>query len=48
MTVKLMMIHVVGLALKEQLLPLAQEVPTDSSDWALDALIVGDGTVLKR
>lgn len=38
----------VGLALKEQLLPEGQEVPMGSSDWSLDALIVGDNSVLRR
>lgn len=41
------MFFVVGLALKEQLLPVMQEIPIDSSDWALNGLIVGDGTILR-
>ncbi|KZF25414.1 5-formyltetrahydrofolate cyclo-ligase [Xylona heveae TC161] len=36
----------IGLSLKEQLLPEEQEVPKDSTDWLLDGLIVGDGRVL--
>lgn len=31
----------VGLALKQQLLPKGHRVPTDDSDWCLDALIAG-------
>lgn len=38
----------VGLALKEQLLPEGEKLPVGSSDWSLDALIVGDDTVLRR
>ncbi|MCJ1400890.1 hypothetical protein MMC11_004101 [Xylographa trunciseda] len=34
----------VGLALKEQLLPDDQAVPTTPTDWKLDALVVGDGS----
>ncbi|MCJ1260301.1 hypothetical protein MMC22_000161 [Lobaria immixta] len=37
----------VGLALKEQLL-MTEKVPTDASDWPLDALIVGDGSVIRK
>ncbi|KAB2576774.1 5-formyltetrahydrofolate cyclo-ligase [Lasiodiplodia theobromae] len=37
----------VGLALKEQLLPPAQSVPMDATDWRLDALVVGNGEVLR-
>jgi len=37
---------VVGLALQEQLLE-AGEIPTDASDWRLDALIVGDGSLIR-
>ncbi|KAI9720187.1 MAG: hypothetical protein M1812_003005 [Candelaria pacifica] len=37
----------VGLALKEQVLHYDQKVPTDTSDWPLDSLIVGDGTSLR-
>ncbi|OJD36343.1 5-formyltetrahydrofolate cyclo-ligase [Diplodia corticola] len=37
----------VGLALKEQLLLPAQSVPMDATDWRLDALVVGDGAVLR-
>lgn len=35
----------VGLALDAQLL--SESVPTDSSDWGLDALVVGDGSVVR-
>ena len=38
----------VGLALQEQLLPQDQTVPVGSTDWSLDALAVGDGTILRR
>ncbi|MCJ1283190.1 hypothetical protein MMC26_002517 [Xylographa opegraphella] len=38
----------VGLALIEQLLPDGQTVPTTSTDWELDALIVGDGSYHRR
>ena len=36
----------VALALKEQILPRGQNVPTDQTDWPVDALIAGDGTLL--
>lgn len=36
----------VGLALQEQLLE-EGEIPTDASDWRLDALIVGDGSLIR-
>ncbi|KAI9888087.1 MAG: hypothetical protein M1823_000022 [Watsoniomyces obsoletus] len=39
--------HLVGLALREQVLPEGQVVPTDSSDWQLDCLLVGDGRILR-
>lgn len=39
---------VVGLALEQQILPEGQEVPTDASDWTLDALVAGDKRVLRR
>lgn len=35
----------VGLALDAQLL--SESVPTNSSDWRLDALVVGDGSVVR-
>ena len=35
----------VGLALDVQLLP--NKIPTDNSDWSLDALVVGDGSVIR-
>ncbi|KAI9706961.1 MAG: hypothetical protein M1820_004548 [Bogoriella megaspora] len=38
----------VGLSLNEQLLPKDQTVPRDASDWMLDALITGDGNILRR
>ncbi|KAI9704797.1 MAG: hypothetical protein M1836_006577 [Candelina mexicana] len=37
----------VGLALNEQVLHHGQEIPTSTSDWPLDALILGDGRLLK-
>lgn len=42
------MIAVVGLALEEQILPKGQEVPTNASDWRLDALIAGHSPVRRR
>ncbi|KAL1620681.1 hypothetical protein SLS54_006037 [Diplodia seriata] len=39
--------QLVGLALKEQLLLPAQSIPMDATDWRLDALVVGDGEVLR-
>ncbi|KAL8769719.1 MAG: hypothetical protein Q9209_004335 [Squamulea sp. 1 TL-2023] len=38
----------VGLALDEQVLPEGQGVPTDASDWRLDALIAGSSPVWRR
>lgn len=40
----------VGLSLNEQLLPDHQSIPTDATDWKLDALILGNGEMrtLKR
>ena len=35
----------VGLALDVQLLP--DRIPTDASDWRLDVLVVGDGSVIR-
>ena len=35
----------VGLALDVQLLP--DQIPTDASDWRLDALVVGDGSIVR-
>ena len=35
----------VGLALNVQLLP--DTIPTDASDWRLDALVVGDGSIVR-
>lgn len=39
---------VVGLALVEQLVPPEDQIPTDSSDWPLDALVLGDGSVIQN
>jgi len=36
----------VGLGLKEQILPHGQNVPVDALDWRLDALVIGDGTII--
>ncbi|KAE9982890.1 hypothetical protein EG327_005729 [Venturia inaequalis] len=38
----------VGLALDEQVLPADQTVPMDETDQRIDALILGDGSVLRR
>ena len=38
----------VGLALDVQLLPEDQSIPTDASDWQLDALVVGNGMTIRR
>jgi len=38
----------VGLALNEQILPADQTVPMDGTDQRIDALILGDGSVLSR
>ncbi|KAL6717170.1 hypothetical protein ACLMJK_005085 [Lecanora helva] len=38
----------VGLSLDVQLLPRSQLVPTDPSDYKLNALIMGDGTKVRR
>ncbi|KAL9125398.1 MAG: hypothetical protein Q9217_005399 [Psora testacea] len=38
---------VVGLALNEQVLPNDQEIPTLDNDWPLDALVLGDGSVIQ-
>ncbi|KAK8210235.1 hypothetical protein M8818_003723 [Zalaria obscura] len=37
----------VGLALSEQILPVGQRLPTESWDWPVDAVVIGDGSVLK-
>ncbi len=37
----------VGLALNEQVLPEEDTVPMDSSDWRIDALITGDGKLIR-
>ncbi|MCJ1411124.1 hypothetical protein MMC19_005212 [Ptychographa xylographoides] len=39
--------YLVGLALQEQLLANEQSVPTTKTDWVLDALILGDGSLLE-
>ena len=41
------MYYQVGLALQEQLLANEQSVPTTKTDWVLDALILGDGSLLE-
>ena len=38
----------VGLSLDVQFLPEDQIVPTDSSDWDLDVVIVGNGKIVRR
>jgi 5-formyltetrahydrofolate cyclo-ligase len=38
----------VGLALNEQMLPTEERVPMEKTDQRLDALILGDGSVLRR
>ena len=47
-SVLLSLTHVllVGLALDVQLLP--DRIPTDASDWRLDALVIGDGSVIRN
>jgi 5-formyltetrahydrofolate cyclo-ligase len=42
-----MLTTIVGLALTEQLLPSGRHIPMDATDVALDALILGDGTVMR-
>ncbi|KAG8531655.1 uncharacterized protein KY384_003286 [Bacidia gigantensis] len=37
-----------GLALCEQVLHEDETVPTNQDDWALDALVVGDGSIIER
>lgn len=39
---------VVGLALHEQIANREEIVPTDDSDWLVDAAIVGDGSFIER
>ncbi|KAL9100293.1 MAG: hypothetical protein Q9163_004311 [Psora crenata] len=41
-----MMPKLIGLALNEQVLPQEQEIPIIEHDWLLDALLVGDGSVI--
>ncbi|EWC47208.1 hypothetical protein DRE_03327 [Drechslerella stenobrocha 248] len=38
----------VGVALKEQLLDPPADVPVGDTDWPLDMILVGDGTVIRR
>ena len=38
----------VGLALKEQVLPEGESVPVDSTDWNVDILVVGDGRIIHK
>ena len=38
--------HLVGLALDVQLL--LEKLPTEAYDWRLDALVVGDGSVVRK
>jgi 5-formyltetrahydrofolate cyclo-ligase len=38
----------VGLSLTDQLLPSGEQIPMDDTDVRLDALIVGDGSVIRR
>lgn len=47
-SVLLSLTHVllVGLALDVQLLP--DKIPTDAFDWRLDALVIGDGSVIRN
>lgn len=44
----LRLIRLVGLALNEQIMPVGQEVPTHPSDWYLDAVVAGDGSIIER
>ena len=39
---------IVGVALKEQLVPAGEKIPVNDDDWTLDALILGDGSMLHR
>lgn len=38
---------VVGLALNEQLIPENQSIPTDETDWRLNTLVIGDGSIVR-
>ena len=42
------LVSIVGLALNEQVLSAPEEVPRDATDWKLDALILGNGQILRR
>jgi len=37
----------VGLSLEEQLLPEEENIPSDETDYKLDALILGNGEILR-
>ena len=41
------MYDAVGLALDVQLLPGDEKIPVDPTDYRLDALITGDGTLIQ-
>jgi hypothetical protein len=45
--VKLTLVPTVGLALAEQVLQPPAAVPMAANDWRLDALLIGDGRVLR-
>ena len=38
---------IVGLALSEQVIPHGDDIPVNGSDWPLNALIMGDGSVFE-
>ncbi|RMJ28479.1 5-formyltetrahydrofolate cyclo-ligase [Aspergillus sp. HF37] len=38
----------VALCLKEQMLPLVEDIPVSEHDWPIDAIITGDGQFLQR
>ena len=39
---------IVGMALVEQILPQGEDIPVDDNDWLLDALAIGDGSLVLR
>lgn len=39
---------IVGIALVEQVLPQGGDIPVDDNDWLLDALAIGDGSLVVR
>lgn len=43
-----LLIPLVALSLKEQMLPLNEEMPVADHDWPVDMLVVGDGRFLVR